>query len=78
MATNAKKLKKLHTLLASQEMAEDILTSLYSNLTEESSDEDFMVFGRMQMAVLVTEAKIRNLRHELGLPHKRFKHFPLK
>ena len=71
--TNAKKLAKLNTLLAAQEMAEEILNGLDQTLTEESSDEDFMMYGRYQMTVLNLEAKIRLLRHELKLPQKRFK-----
>lgn len=69
------KLKKLNTLIAAQEFGEELVDSLYSNLTETSSDQELMVFGRHQMAVLVLDSQIRKLRHELGLKHSRPKFY---
>lgn len=73
-----KQLKKLHVLIAARDMAEDILESLAANLTDHSSDNDYMVFGRHQLALLATEAKIKHLRFKLNLSQHRFKTFPLK
>lgn len=72
------KLKKLEVLIAAQELAEETVDSLYATLTEESSDQDLMVFGRHQMAVLVLDSQIRVLRYELGLKHTRPKIFNYK
>lgn len=68
-----KKLAKLNTLIAAQEMSQEILDDLFPRLTEESSDEDFMVYGTYQQTILTLERQIRHIRNELSLPQERFK-----